>query len=265
MPFLYNCLWNCLTSFKYVSSFLTVYRRRPNPLGKSLSNSLSTSQHCGRNFPTQDKCSWECSIFQIWCVYTQIKVNCIIVCSFVSTQPWHERLASVFERPMVAAGATIALNHTGPKMQLKRLDGQRGRFTHSLPHLLDFSLRSSTKCIFTVFFLSRSDHISWSVEQKHCKAVFFSIVCVFIPCIGRYQVFFASRCLCAFPFPLLFIFSKCREGTSYADSHREYAFQLFLRLQPLHMNAAPSCNCCCTVFFKQNFVCLCTFWHTGWC
>ncbi len=122
---------------------------------------------------------------------------------------------------MVAAGATIALNHTGPKMQLKRLDGQRGRFTHSLPHLLDFSLRSSTKCIFTVFFLSRSDHISCSVEQKHCKAVFFSIVCVFIPCIGRYQVFFLpAGVFVHFPFRC-YLYSQSAEKEPLTLTHIE--------------------------------------------
>lgn len=148
-------------------------------------------------------------------------------------------------------------------MQLKWLDGQQGRFTHSLPHLLDFSLRSSTKCIFTVFLFSLSvwprllfhwAQSLWALKNRFLATFFLVLVCVFISCTGRDQGPFCQQVSLCISSLLLFIFSLCREGTSYTDSNREYAFQLFLRF--LHMNASPLCNCCSTVFFKQDFMCL---------
>lgn len=97
-------------------------------------------------------------------------------------------------------------------MQLKWLDGQHGRFTHSLPHLLNFSLRSSTKCIFTVFFLSRSDHISCSVEQKHLKAAFFSVsLCIYTMHWQRSRAFLPAGFFVYFLSTVIYILSAEKE------------------------------------------------------
>lgn len=76
------------------------------------------------------------SAFQICHVYTEIKVNCIIICSFVSTEARSEWHTGVFTKLTAAAGAAVALNHTGRQMRRNGFDGHQGHFTLSLPHLL---------------------------------------------------------------------------------------------------------------------------------
>jgi len=100
-------------------------------------------------------------------------------------------------------------------MRLKLLDGQQGRFTRSPPHLLYISLRSSTKCIFTVFFflvlffssvslttspppLSKMVFEHWKSDSYcHIFCVFWFVYLYYA--LAEIKCLFASRFLCVLP------------------------------------------------------------------
>lgn len=98
---------------------------------------------------------------------------------------------------------------------------------------------------------------------EHWKSDSYSYIFTFeqflyLYALAEIKCLFASRFLCVFPL-CCYLYSHSAEKEPLTLTQIEnMPSSYFCVSNPssLHMNASPLCNCCSTVFFKQDFMCL---------
>lgn len=149
-------------------------------------------------------------------------------------------------------------------MRRNGFDGHWGHFALSLPHLLHSHSVPPRNTIPLRFLFSLRPRLPVCRAKRvfeHRRIDFELRWFVYLyRALAKIKSLFAGRFLCVFPL-CCYLYSRSAEKEPFALTQKENMpsshFCIFSR-SFLHTNAVPLCNRCCTVFFKQDFICLCT-------